>query len=261
MNSKVILLVIVLLVVAGALAAIRLNPGVSLLPGVSPSPQEQKNDITQEEKVMGVDINTLVEGGEVLGPQDAPVTIIEFSDPSCPYCAAAAGADIVAGQDEDGNDIHLISDYLKANDPQWQAPGPELEKLARAGKVRLVFRYYPGHGTGEEAMQAAWCAASQDKDKFWQYLQVIFANQPDIADLDKISGLATDLGLDSQLVKDCVGKGEFKDRLKADTKAAQDALKALGEKSFGTPAFLINDQLVIGAQSWSNIENIINSYL
>ena len=46
-------------------------------------------------------------------------------------CAAAAGADIVVNKDETGKEIKIISDYLKKNDPTWEAPGPKLEELAK----------------------------------------------------------------------------------------------------------------------------------
>src|SRR3989344_3096917 len=77
-----------------------------------------------------------------LGKANAPVTIFLYSDPSCPFCAAA-----------DGGNQEVI-EYLKSNSPSWTAPIPGIiENYVNAGKARLIYRYFPGHGTGEEAMK------------------------------------------------------------------------------------------------------------
>ena len=80
----------------------------------------------------------------VKGSANAPITIIEYSDPSCPFCAAAAGKN------------QQVIDYLKSRDPSWEAPVPKIIKnYVDTGKVKLVFRYFPGHGKGAEAMNKA----------------------------------------------------------------------------------------------------------
>ena len=70
----------------------------------------------------------------VWGSKDATVTIAEFSDPSCPYCARAWTTM-----------KQLETDYKD--------------------KIKIAFYYFPGHGTGEEAMQTMLCAG--DQGKFW----------------------------------------------------------------------------------------------
>jgi len=81
------------------------------------------------------------EDAPVKGPNSAPVVIIEFTDPSCPYCTRA---------------------YLT------------LKKLFSeyGDKIQLVFYYFPGHGTGEEATKAMFCAGEQNK--FWQFYDQVF---------------------------------------------------------------------------------------
>lgn len=86
----------------------------------------------------------------VKGPKDAAVTIVEFSDPSCPFCARAF---LTIKQ--------LLADYKN--------------------KIRLAFYYFPGHGTGEEAMQAMLCAGNENK--FWEMHDKIFDAQAEIMGL------------------------------------------------------------------------------
>lgn len=83
-------------------------------------------------------------GTPVFGPENAPITIVEISDFSCPYCARATTTT-----------DQLLKDY--------------------AGKIRFAYSYYPGHGTGELAQKAAYCA--QEQNKYWEMHNRIFAEQ------------------------------------------------------------------------------------
>jgi protein-disulfide isomerase len=228
---------------------------------VNPSPkqQAQASVAPQQPQVLGAQaIDNLVKGGVVLGAKDAAMTVVEFSDPSCPYCAAAAGADIVVGKDDNGNPVKIISDYLQKRDPSWEAPVPKLVELAQAGKIKLVFRYYPGHGSGENAMIAAWCAADQGETKFWDFLDKLFENQDKISDMTAVIDLATQVGLDKQKLSACIQSDKYKERLQTDIKAGQEAAKeATGKEDFGTPTFFVNGQMIVGAQSWQAFASIV----
>lgn len=80
----------------------------------------------------------------VRGPKDAVINIVEFSDPSCPFCARAF---LTVKQ--------LLAEYKN--------------------KIRLAFYYFPGHGTGEEAMRAMLCAG--EENKFWEMHDKVFSAQ------------------------------------------------------------------------------------
>jgi protein-disulfide isomerase len=104
------------------------------------------------QKVFGDDTATLLEGipqkGPVLGRSDAPVTLVEFADLQCPYCA------------------------------QWsQQAFPEIvQDYVLTGKVRLVFGglSFLG-GDSEQALRFAHAAG--DQGKLWNVVHLLYANQ------------------------------------------------------------------------------------
>jgi len=178
----------------------------------------------------------------VLGKANAPVTIFLYSDPSCPFCAAAEG-----GNKE-------VMDYLKSGMPTWTPPIPGvIENYVNSGKVRLVYRYYPGHGTGEEAMKILYCVNEQGK--FWELNTAIANDQSVVADAAKVKGLASGVGADVSEIDSCLQSGKYNERLAADT--------ALGTKAGvnGTPAFFINKVLISGAQPFSELKKVIDTAL
>ncbi|MBI2662820.1 thioredoxin domain-containing protein [Candidatus Woesearchaeota archaeon] len=175
----------------------------------------------------------------VKGDSNASTTIIIYSDPSCPFCAAAAGQN------------QQVISYLKSKMPDWEAPVPNIIKnYVDTGKVRLVFRYSPGHGTGEEAMKILFCANEQGK--FWELHDVIFAHQEIVADIVQVKLLAQNINVDMTKLNICHSSNKYAAKLKQDTASAQ----ALDVK--GTPSFLINGQLISGAQPYQVFEKILN---
>lgn len=189
----------------------------------------------------------------ILGDAKAPVTIFLYSDPSCPFCAAADGADILI-KDNTGKDIHIISEYLKKGDPTWIAPIPGIiENYVNTGKARLIYRYYPGHGTGEGAMKILYCANEQGK--FWELHKVIADNQAVVADTAKVKELASGMGVDISKVDSCLQSGKYDQKIAADTE--------LGKKAGvnGTPGFFINKVSKAGAYSFNELKTVIEAAL
>lgn len=109
-----------------------------------------------------------------MGPADAPVTIVEFTDFQCPYCR-------------------------KSQDTLAQ-----VEK-AYAGKLRVVARQYPlyFHPRAKPAAEAALCANAQGK--FWPYREKLFKQLTD-KDLTKI---AKAFGLNTSKFSKCVASGKY----------------------------------------------------
>ena len=104
-------------------------------------------------------------GDHTVGPADAPVTLVEYGDYQCPYCAGAR---------------------------------PVLEELVEraAGKARLVFRHYPldsVHPLARRAAEAAEAAGAQGS--FWPMHGLLYENQEELADED-LRSYATRLELD-----------------------------------------------------------------
>jgi len=106
--------------------------------------QKQRSDTLSE--VADESTSTLTpKGAPALGPEDAPVALVEFFDPACETCARFY---------------------------------PPVKKLmaAHPGQIRLVLRYLPLH-QGSDTMVAI-LEASRKQGKFWETLEIMFASQP-----------------------------------------------------------------------------------
>ncbi|HLC53914.1 MAG TPA: thioredoxin domain-containing protein [Candidatus Nanoarchaeia archaeon] len=178
----------------------------------------------------------------VLGAADAPVTIYEFSDFSCPYCAAAAGAPGPS------------TDALRAQDSKWQAPMPNIkEKYVAKGKVRLVFKYFPGHGSGTAAHIVGWCLNEQGL--FWEFHDRAFAQQAETGSMSAMQAIARVLGANVTALQACIDENRTSVLLQRDA--------ALGRTNgvSGTPTFFINGKAIVGAQSFDTFEREIEKAL
>ena len=162
-----------------------------------------------------------------LGDKNAPVTIIEFSDFQCPFCAR------FRSQTFD----QIKSEYIDT------------------GKVKFVYRDFPLdsiHPNARPAAEAAQCA--YDQDKFWEYHDKIFENQQSLS-AENYKKWATDLGLDTKKFNDCFDSGKYKDE---ESKDLVDATKSGGQ---GTPYFIIGKTPVSGAQPFANFQAAIEAEL
>lgn len=190
-------------------------------------------------------VNLEVGNAPVKGDEDSKVTVIVFSDPSCPFCGAAAGtaADVVA--------------YMKQRSPNWEPAVPGIIKeYVDTGKARIAFKYFPGHGRGVEAMEMMWCADEQGK--FWEMHDVMFANQKlmESGNVPELKTAAlTVSGLDKDKFEACVAGEKYKEKYGADTQEGS----AVGVQ--GTPAFFVNGILISGAQPFSALKQVIDAEL
>jgi protein-disulfide isomerase len=144
----------------------------------------------------------------VYGDPDAPVTVVEYGDFECPYCAAAA---------------------------------PVLRQLVdeSRGRVRLVFRNFPLPGVHPHALTAALAAeAAGAQGGYWPMHDLLFTKQ-DRLDDRSLRAYAEHLGLDGDLV---VGEAaqQFGDKVEADFSAGLD------EGVAGTPTLIIDGQPYAG---------------
>ncbi|SRR3989339_1828609 len=173
-----------------------------------------------------------------LGPKDAKVVVIEFSDFECPYCGAA-----------DGTHAGLIAQF-KQRDPSWEASVPKLRELAKAGKIKFVYRDFPlsGHKNALKSAEASECADEQGK--YWEYHDKLFENQAALS-VDNLKQYAKDLGLDTAKFNECLDSGKMKAEVMKDMDDGEKAGVS------GTPAFFINGKLISGAAPFSDFEPII----
>jgi protein-disulfide isomerase len=178
-----------------------------------------------------------------LGDENAPVTIIEFSDFQCPYCGATVG-----------KNEGLISRF-KAQDPSWEpAVSNIIKDYVETGKVRLVFRDFPlsFHENAQKAAEAGECA--DDQGKFWEYHDILFENQNALT-VDDLKGYAADLDLDTEEFNSCLDSGKYTAEVQKDLADGQAAGVS------GTPAYFINGVLVSGAQPYSVFKQVIEAEL
>ena len=173
-----------------------------------------------------IDMTGLADDDAVKGDKDAPVTIIEFSDFECPFCA------------------RFYSDTL-----------PQIEsKYIDTGKVKLIFRDYPlpFHAQAQKASEAAECAGEQGS--YWEMHDKLYESGV-IGGIATFKQYAKDLGLNTKKFDECLDSGKFASEVKKDMADGSVA----GIK--GTPGFIINGVLVSGAQPFAAFEQIIEQEL
>jgi len=168
-----------------------------------------------------------VEPGDApfFGSKDAKVTIVEYSDFQCPFCAK--GADIL-----------------------------KQIKKKYGNKVKVVFKNFPlpFHNHAEKAAVAALCANEQNTESFWKLHDEMFSNQENLdeAGLKKMAGK---LNLKVDQFSKCLDENKYL----AKVKAQMEEGKSVKVKS--TPTFFINGQLVNGAQPLEVFSEVIDEQL
>jgi protein-disulfide isomerase len=157
------------------------------------------------------------------GPIDAPITIVEFSDFQCPYCAR--------GEESITQVLQKYGD-----------------------KVRVVYRDYPlsFHQNAEIAAIGAECA--EEQGKFWEMHGAMFANQQKLAAADLVE-TAAGIGLNKDEFKACLDSGKYLAEVQNDFK------EGASYGVTGTPAFFINGVMVSGAQPPEAFYEIIDREL
>lgn len=187
-------------------------------------------------------VNVVVGDAPAIGSVDAKVTVVEFSDFSCPYCAAASG------------DNDELNAYMKQRNSNWEPIVTNLMKdYVNTGKVRFAVKYRMGHSGGHPAQLVAWCL--NDQNLYWKFYAKAFANQDDVEDLTKMKALAKTVGADMTKLDSCLNSKKYDSKI--------DAEQAEGTQYgvSGTPAFFVNGILVEGAVPYSQIKAFIESEL
>ena len=163
------------------------------------------------------------DGAVGAGPEDAPVTIVEFTDYQCPYCHRA--------QD-------VIDQVLEQYD----------------GQVRLVHLDFPleNHPGAVPAARAARCAAEQGR--FWDYHRSLMKETGSL-DQDDLAQRAATLKLDEGGFAECLASDRHLETIEAEFQLGSD----LGVT--GTPAYFINGRMISGARPLSAFTEIIDAEL
>lgn len=178
----------------------------------------------------------------MLGNANAKVTIVEFSNFSCPFCAAASG------------DNPQLTAYMQQRSPSWQPPVSNLIKdYVDTGKVKLYVKYSYGHTGGHPAQLVVWCL--NDQGLYWKFYPKAYAQQSDVENLTRMQELAKSLNADMTKLQSCL------DSKKYDSQFDKDAADGTAAGVQGTPSFFINGKAYEGAQSYSVIKQAIDAEL
>lgn len=168
------------------------------------------------------DIDT--EGYPSLGPDDAPITIVEFSDFECPFCKKFHQETFQS----------LIDAY--------------------PGQIRFVYRNLPLTSIHPNAMPAAVASlCANEQNMYWDYHDKLFNGN--VLSRDIYMQYATDLNLNAEEFTACLDSGKFDDFISQD----MDFAFNLGVQS--TPTFFINGLAIVGAQPLSSFQNLIDKEL
>jgi protein-disulfide isomerase len=173
--------------------------------------------------------------GNSMGNPNAPVKLVVYADFQCPAC---------------GN-------WTKENEPGIIA------KYVATGKVYLTytpFSFIDDNGPGTEskdAAAAAFCAG--DQGKFWQYHDILYANQTgeNVGDFTapRLAAFAQAIGLNMSQFNTCFDSGKYKAQVLQDKAAGT----AMGINS--TPSFAIDGKLVVIQSSYNELDTALNAAL
>jgi protein-disulfide isomerase len=159
----------------------------------------------------------------VRGTASAPVTIIEFSDYQCPFCARV---------------------------------NPTLAKIRQTygDRVKIVFKDYPlpNHPQAPKAAEAARCAGEQNK--YWEMHDAMFANQRAL-EVPSLKQTARAIGLNGATFDQCLDSGKWQSTIRAGSALGDE----MGVNS--TPTLYINGRVVLGAMPFDNFKSIIDEEL
>ena len=169
-------------------------------------------------------IAVAIDGRPTKGSEDAPVTIVTFSDFQCPYCAS-------------------LFSTLKTIEKNYQ------------DKVRIVYFQFPLttiHPYAEKAAEASLCANEQNQ--FWPMVDAMFADQRKLG-VEELRRTATNLPLDMSMFNACLDGNKYYSAIRADI---AEGVK-VGVK--GTPAFFVNERFYSGSLPYNELQKAVEDEL
>ncbi|NTX41344.1 thioredoxin domain-containing protein [Myxococcus sp. CA033] len=192
--------------------------------GITPTPAAvaQPSD-RQRPPISPVVYKVPVDGSLIHGEESALVTLVEFSDYECPFCARG----------------HATVKQLQQR---------------YGDKLRVVMKHHPldMHPRARPAAVAALAAGEQGK--FWQYHDVLFANPRAQSDAD-LERYAKELGLDVARWKQDLAEPKLAERIR------RDEAMAIQLGATGTPGFFVNGRFINGAQPLTVFTGVVDEEL
>ncbi|MEI6378437.1 MAG: thioredoxin domain-containing protein [Candidatus Falkowbacteria bacterium] len=193
------------------------------------NPQESESAVQQTELIPYTPTRKkMIEGTSTLpwmitGPAKGSLSIVEFTDFTCPYSHASF-------------------------------PSLNVIKNKYAKDTRLVLRTYAADNRSIALALAGHCAGEQGR--YWEMANILFDNQNDTLgnDIEELVGFANQLRLDSVKFRQCLVSKKYLDNITTDIRDAVDALKIPG-----TPTWYFNGQAVSNALTADQLSQIIES--
>jgi protein-disulfide isomerase len=184
-------------------------------------------------------IKVSIDDDPIKGSNDAPITVVEFSDFQCPFCSR----------------FHIQTFPLI------------LKEYVDTGKVKFVYRDFPIQSSHPNAIPAA--AASEcahEQNNYWEYHNALFERQTvwnnlEISDsINTFKKFAIELGLNEDQFNSCLDSGKYIEEINKDLKDGTNY------GITGTPGFLIGNEKngfvkLTGAQPFEAFKRIIDSQL
>jgi protein-disulfide isomerase len=166
----------------------------------------------------------------VLGKDQAPITIVEYSSLTCPHCAAF----------EENVFPMLRSKYIDT------------------GKVRFVSREFPLELKAVAASMLARCIAASDAPRYFDAITMLFKQQDAVIEhpVETLKDIGGHFGMSEQDVDTCEKNQEQLDKIAADQKFAFDQLKV-----DATPTFFINGEISKGSMSFEELDKRLTKLL
>lgn len=174
------------------------------------------------------------QGSPIIGNPAAPVTLIEFGDFQCGFCAR----------------------FAKITEPDINAT------YIQTGKANMVFKHFVTHG--EDSITAAIASqCANEQDHFWNFYKTVYKNQgrenSGWANIENMKTFASQIpGLDKQKFDSCIDSQKYKSLVDNDMSLGV----SLGMQ--GTPSFIIvkNDgskaETLLGAQPFPSFQSVID---
>ena len=235
------------IIIAGAFIAIAIiwtqQRPATTASGTTSATQALQNQLPQ------VSMEPISSTDHILGDPNAPVKIVEYSDPSCPYC-----------QLFNPTMEQIIGEYGPSGQVAWIYRQYPLDKPDANGNI-----LHPNSGRQAEALECA--AGVGGNTVFWTYEKAWFANFPQngadetsAIDDAQIAAAAKSAGLDAVSFNDCLSSGRFKSRIDAEYTDGVNAGVS------GTPYLIIITPSgtkipLAGAQSYSTLKTTIDALL
>ena len=213
------------------------------------SKDKERPIVTNKDNVPEINLVPINNSDHILGNPNAPIKIVEYSDPSCPYCRMFHNTM-----------RQIMNEYGATGKVAWIYRHYTLDKPDANGNIL--------HPNANHEAQALECANQiGGNDKFWEYANRLYditpsvtINSPQGLDQNQLPEIATYINIDKNKFRECLNSGKFK------ALVDQQYLDGVNAGASGTPySIMITSKgkmiPINGAYPYSNLKTIIDSLL